>query len=299
MKFGIVGGGALGLVFAAALTPHHDVTLLVRRSDVAENLRRDGIAAERDGVVTTTPVHATTAATDLAACDVVLVAVKAGATHDALAPLASVLRAGALVVSLQNGIDHVDVARAVLPGARVVAGPTMQGATLIDTRSVRFAGSGETVIARDGLSDPRADDVVAAFLTAGLRARAVDDATAILWDKLVRNCAINPLAALVGRTNGAVASDPELIGVARQLAAEAAAVALAEGVDVGDPWTLVEAAAKATAANRSSMLQDIEAGRTTEIDAISGAVLRRAERRGIPVPATAMIVALVHAKERA
>ena len=299
MKIGIVGGGALGLVFAAALTPHHDVTLLVRRAAVADELRAGGIAAERDGLVTTIPIRATVDAHDLAACDAVLVAVKAAATHDALAPLAAVLRAGALVVSLQNGIDHVDVARAALPGVRVVAGPTMQGATQLDARSVRFAGAGETIIARDGRGDPGADDVAAAFLAAGLRARAVDDATAILWDKLVRNCAINPLAALVGRTNGAVASDPELIAVARQLAGEAATVALAEGVDVGDPWALVEAAAKATAANRSSMLQDIEAGRTTEIDAISGAVLRRAERRGIPVPATAMIVALIHAKERA
>ncbi|HYW54002.1 MAG TPA: ketopantoate reductase C-terminal domain-containing protein, partial [Dongiaceae bacterium] len=125
------------------------------------------------------------------------------------------------------------------------------------------------------------------------------DIQAVLWRKLVVNAALNPSCALTSRENGAVVTDPDLGALARTLALEAAAVARAEDVDVGDPWLAVEAAASASTANRNSMLQDLDAGRPTEIDAISGAVVRRAATHGIAVPVTEAVLRLVRGRERA
>jgi 2-dehydropantoate 2-reductase len=259
----------------------------------------------------------------LADRDAVIVAVKAYATAGALAPLRGVLRAQTLVASVQNGLGNVEAALAALPEARIVAGSTTQGAIRIADGRVRPMNAGTTLFAQApsvrwigpgvvgaptsaAMSDdltvpfvaPTSDDLAAAFVAAGLDARVVEDVDAILWRKLVVNAAINPACALAARPNGAVVDDPDLEALARALAAEASAVAHAEGVAIDGPWEAVAEAARASAANRNSMLQDLEAGRPTEIEAISGEIARRAATRGIAVPVTETVLRLVRGRER-
>ena len=298
MRIGIVGAGAIGLTFAAALAPVHDVVVLARRAAVVAALERDGVAIDDDGAPQRVRVRASLDPHALADCDAVLVAVKAYATADALAPLRGILRPHALVATLQNGIDNADVARATLPGTRVVAGTTMQGAVLLGDGRIRPIARAATVFGRDDTSSPSSDELAAALRGCGLAASVVDDPAPALWRKLVVNAALNPLGALARRTNGDVVADPDLAPLARALAYEAGTVAKASGIDVGDPWQSVEAAGRATAANRNSMLQDLDAGRPTEIDAISGAIVRRARAHDIPVPLTETMLRLVRARER-
>lgn len=298
MRIGIVGAGAIGLTFAAALARVHDVVLLARRGAVAETILRDGLAVDAGDGVHYVAVRAVTDAASFADRDAVIVAVKAYATAGALAPLRGVLPAHALVATVQNGIDNAEAVRTTLPGARVIAGSTTQGAVLLGDGRVRTVNLGTTTFARDGTAAPTSDALAAAFAGAGLDAHVADDVGLLLWRKLAIVAAINPLGALTGSTNGTIATDPDLAPLARALAAEAAAVAHAEGVDTGDAWEAVEAAARATAANRNSMLQDLDAGRPTEIDAISGAIVRRARTHGIAVPVTETMLRLVRARER-
>jgi 2-dehydropantoate 2-reductase len=321
VKIGIVGAGAIGLTFAAALARTNDVVVLARRPELAELLARDGIAIERNGTKvdansdTDEIEHVWVAASAdphaLAGREAVIVAVKAYATADALAPLRGVLRAHTLVASVQNGLGNVEAARAALPDARIVAGSTTQGAIRIADGRVRPMNSGTTLFARAPSVPPidagaagvrtsaaTSEDLAAAFVAAGLDARVVDDVGAILWRKLVVNAAINPACALAARPNGAVVDDPDLEALARALAAEASAVARAEGVAIAGPWEAVAEAARASAANRNSMLQDLEAGRPTEIEAISGEIARRAATRGIAVPVTETVLRLVRGRER-
>ena len=298
MRIGIAGAGAIGLTFAAALAGVHDVVLLARRGIVAETILRDGIAVDAGGEVRHVAVRATADAASFADRDAVIVAVKTYATAAALAPLRGVLERHALIATVQNGIDNAAVVREALPDARVIAGSTTQGAVLLGDGRVRAVNRGTTTFARDDTSTPASDDLAAAFAAAGLDACVGDDVDLLLWRKLVIVAAINPLGALTGSTNGAVVTDADLVALARALAAEAAAVARAEGVDPGDPWAALEAAARATAANRNSMLQDLDAGRPTEIDAISGAIVRRARAREIAVPFTETVLRLVRARER-
>ncbi|MBV8368617.1 MAG: 2-dehydropantoate 2-reductase [Candidatus Eremiobacteraeota bacterium] len=298
MKIGIVGAGAIGLTLGAALAKAHDVLVLARRAATAELLARDGITVAGEAEAKQVRVHATIEPERFADRDAVLVAVKAYATADSLAPLRGVLPAHALVASVQNGIDNAAHARAALPENRVIAGSTMQGAISLGEGRVRVVNRGETTFARDDRALPTSFDLAHAFIEAGLEARVVDDVEPVLWRKLLVNAALNPLGALAARTNGAVATDPDLAPLAEILAAEAAAVAASEGVEAGDPWGTVEAAARASAANRNSMLQDLDAGRPTEIDAISGAILRRARAHGIAVPLTETMLRLVRGRER-
>ena len=297
MKVGIVGAGAIGLTLAAGLASVHDVIVLVRRPAVAGLLERVGVTVSGDGETRVVPLLATADPHGLAGFDAVIVAVKAYATAAALGPLRGVLSPDALVASVQNGIGNVEAARAALPGARIVAGATTQGAIRLGDGRVRPVNRGTTIFARSDDTAPTSDDLAAAFVAAGLDATVTADASALLWGKLIVNAAINPLCALAGRLNGDAVTDPELRPLARILANEAALVARAEGVDAGDPWPAVEAAARATAANRNSMLQDLDAGRPTEIDAISGAIAERARAHGIAVPVTETVLRLVRARE--
>lgn len=299
MKIGVVGAGAIGLTFAAALARVHDVVVLARREAVVQTITRDGIEITAGDDTARVRVPVTTDARAFADRDTVIVAVKTYATEGALAPLRGVLAAHALVASVQNGIDNAEVARAALPGARVIAGSTTQGAVGLGDGRVRTVNRGTTTFARDDAASPTSADLAAAFGAAGLDARVADDVGELLWRKLIVVAAINPFGALTGRPNGALVTDGELAPLARALAAEAATVARAEGIDAGDGWDALEAAALATAANRNSMLQDLDAGRPTEIDAISGAIVRRARAHGIAVPLTETILRLVRARERA
>jgi 2-dehydropantoate 2-reductase len=300
VKIAVVGAGALGLTFAAALAPAHDLVVLARRAEVAHALTRDGITVDADGHTAVVPVRATIVPDDLRERDVWLVAVKAYATRDALTPLADALPPNVLVASIQNGIDFAADARAALgPTARLAPGTTMQGATLLGPTHVRAIGRGRTMFARVDPPGTSSDDLAAGFAAAGLPAEIVDDVNARLWRKLLVNAVINPLGALSRRPNGAIVDDDDLRALGRQLADEAAAVAASEGYAIADAWTLVEDAARATAPNRNSMLQDLEAGRRTEIEAISGAIVRRAAVHGIAVPLTETMLRRVRAREAA
>ncbi len=125
------------------------------------------------------------------------------------------------------------------------------------------------------------------------------DADAMLWSKLLINVAINPLAAICGVRNGELLTRPDLHQQALDAMHEAASVALAEGVDLSDFDLEVELdeVLAATAENRCSMLQDVMAGRSTEIGAICGEVVRRGEEHGIPTPLNQQLLTLVRGIE--
>jgi 2-dehydropantoate 2-reductase len=127
----------------------------------------------------------------------------------------------------------------------------------------------------------------------------VADPDGLLWGKLAINAAINPLTALLGVENGALLERPAARVLLRELACETAAVAAALGIRLpqADPAAAAESVAQKTAANRSSMLQDIERGAPTEIDAICGAIVRAGEQAGVPTPVNRTIWRLVKAVE--
>jgi 2-dehydropantoate 2-reductase len=150
-----------------------------------------------------------------------------------------------------------------------------------------------------GGENPLAAEVAALLASAGLEAQARADLPSLLWEKLLVNAAINPLTALTGLPNGGLAEDKLLRDLMLAAVAEGAAVAAAEGVALPeDPVRRAVEVCRRTAQNRSSMLQDLDRGRRTEVDAINGFIVRKAKVYGIPAPVNGALYALVKGRER-
>ena len=262
MRIGIVGMGALGTVFAEALGEVSEVRT-ARREDA--------------------PPLA------LADVDVVFVAVKTYDTVAALQTLRGIVRADVPIVALQNGVEQVSQVNAALGSNRaVILAPTTEGAARDASGTILRTGRGMTILGwaarRSGPFDLAA--LVALLQRAGFDAREASPIEPHVWAKLVANAAINPITALAGQPNGYVAENPAARALAVALAREAAAVAVAEGLALpfDDAGEYALGVARESAANRSSMLQDVERERPTEIDALNGAVVRRGRARGVPTP---------------
>ena len=291
------GAGAMGSFFGGMLAARNEVTLVGRR-DHMEAIRDHGLRITGKTSRVAMPI-ARTKVPRGPSPDLVLVTTKAYDTEAAMTVLKDFAE-GALFASLQNGLDNGDdIARTA---RRVTVGTTAHGVTYLGPGEIRHAGLGDTVLGRwKGASE---DDVVRlrdVFDDAGIRSRIASDIRSELWSKLVVNASINPIAALAGCPNGRLVSDPRLREAVERTCREAAKVAKGEGARI-DPEDVVRRTlviARRTGTNRCSMLQDLDAGHRTEIDAITGAVLRGARRRGIPVPMNDALYALVRAREAA
>lgn len=282
----IIGAGALGLHFAARLAEVMPVAVIARDDERAARLKAGVTVGDRvfkaDAFAADAPPPA----------DWVIVLVKAGDTAAAAAIAEHMQPLG--VLSLQNGLTG-DLLRAHCRAPRVDQGITTEGAYregTAEAERVQPSGAGETLL-------PRGFEPVAEMLMrAGLHARVEPDIGAARLAKLLANVAINPLAAVHRVNNGALLAPP-LRAELDRLVHEAWPVLHAEGLALDEPAALarVHAVAQATGANRASMLQDVLAGRRTEIDAITAALLQMAARRGMAVPTHEALYQAVRALE--
>jgi 2-dehydropantoate 2-reductase len=280
----IVGTGALATLFAARLSAAgHSVTMLGTWKSGLDSLRKTGARlVDSDGIERVYRVHATDDPQECAGARYALVLVKAWQTERAARQLKQCLAEDGLAVTLQNGLGNRETLARDLGEARVLLGSTTTGATLLGPGLVRAGGEGVVSIERNQAAGP----LEAALQSAKFNLQVVDDAQSLVWGKLVINAAINPLTALLRVANGELLTRPAARDVMGALARETAAVAEAERVRLpfSNPVHAAEDVARRTAANHSSMFQDIRRGAPTEIDAICGAVTRRGEHHGVATP---------------
>jgi len=299
----VIGAGAIGSLFGALLQrAGNDVTLIGRPEHVAA-IRRDGLTIEgrTEG---TFQVRASTALPPALSVDLCLLTVKAYDLDAAARLFGHTVTSPVPVAALQNGLGIEETVEQALRGVGwadadrwIVRGINYVPVTFLGSGRIRHAGEGDLLLAdyRDGRHAPMVAEV---FVAAGVSARVTIDREREVWRKVLVNAAIGPVSADHAIPNGRLLLDPYR-GEALQLLDEAIGVAQAEGVRFTDTdaqrelWRVV----RATADNRSSMLQDVERGRRTEIDSISGEILARGLRRGLPLPATARAVERIHAKE--
>ncbi len=291
MDIVVFGAGSLGSLIGGLLARTHDVTL-VGRADHVSRIREDGLRIT--GLVEDhiTP-RATTDGTGLHA-DLALVTVKSFDTEAA----ARALETGSfdVVCSLQNGMGNEAV---LSPVSTILAGTATYGARLEQPGTVACTGLGAVTIgAPNGGPSPAATRVGDAFGDAGLDVTVETDMPQRLWEKLAINAGINPVTALAEIENGGVLEVPAAT-LARAATREAARVARGEGVSLSDDMAVsaMEAVAETTAENTSSMAQDRQRGRQTEIDAINGFIVDRAATHGLAVPTNRTLTGLIRAWE--
>jgi len=291
MRVLVFGAGSLGSLFGGVLAREHDVTL-VGRDPHASTVERDGLAISGAVETTVHPDAVTTLPPDFET-DLAVVTVKAYDTDAAAAALADADLDAAL--SLQNGMGNEETLADAL-ACPVLAGTCTYGALLEGPGQVACTGVGEVTLgAHEGGESALADDVGAAFSAAGVETTVATDMPERLWEKLAVNAGINATTALARVENGALLDGPAH-EVAADAACETARAAQDAGVDLGENEAVaaVERVAEATAANTSSMQQDVLAGRRTEVDAINGAVVDR-----VDAPVNRTLTALLRAWERA
>lgn len=304
MKIGVVGIGALGCLLGAYLSDVAEVILIGHWPEQVAGIRRSGLTVENpDGRVTHHALTITADAASVGQVDVALVVVKSRQTLDAAHTAAEILKPDGLAITLQNGLNNCDTLRRVLGRSRVTLGVTSQGATVLGVANIRHAGHGPTHFGRDPLLGwaqleilPQVVDV---FNRAGLESYLVDETDGLVWGKLAVNAAINPLTALLRVPNGFLMKHEALIDIMIRAALEVAAVAEAQGIVLpfADAAERAQSVARATATNRSSMLQDVERGAPTEVEAICGAVARIAHELNISTPLNIRLCRLVRQVE--
>ena len=291
----IVGTGALATLFAARLAERgHDITMLGTWDAGLNALTRDGARmADANGRERAFRVRVTRDPRAARGSKYAFVLVKSWQTERAAGQLADCLADEGLAVTLQNGLGNDDILAHSLGRERVALGVTTTGATLLGPGLVRAGGEG--VVSLE--AHPRVRQVEASLTEAGFSVEVVADAKSLVWGKLVVNAAINPLTALLRVPNGELLNRPSARVMMKALADEAAAVASAQRVRLPfkNPIEAAEMVARKTAANHSSMFQDIRRGAPTEIDAICGAVARTGERHRVPTPVNRVCWQLVQA----
>ncbi|MFB6155889.1 MAG: ketopantoate reductase family protein [Haloferacaceae archaeon] len=292
----VFGAGSLGSLLGGLLARTCRVTLVGRDPHVSRvregGLRITGAVDDRVSPDAVTDGRGLTA-------DLAVVTVKAFDTAAAAETLATGSFDAAL--SLQNGLTEETLADRLEPATTVLAGTATYGARLREPGHVECTGVGRVVLgARDGGTDPLAERVGKAFRDADVATLVAADMPRRRFEKLAVNAGVNAVTALARVENGALAAGPGE-RLARAAARETARVARAAGVDLSDrraAEALADVVA-ATAANHSSMRQDVTAGRRTEVDAINGEVVSRACDRDLSVPVNRTLTDLVRTWERA
>lgn len=284
----IMGAGALGCLYGYMLQKRYDVTFVARGNQfraLKRGLRVTGLFEDFVNVkVVDKPCNA----------DLTLVTVKSYDTYE-VAKLLSRVECG-IVVSLQNGIGNEEILMRFLK--RVLGGVTTYASNLVDYGWIEFAGVGETFIG--DLSGEMVDDVfevVGIMRECGINAYAVDNIYERKWIKNVINSVVNPITAILKVRNGVLIEIEEIWNLALEVLREGEEVLRGMGFEVELEDTLRDVILK-TAMNRSSMLQDVERGKRTEIDFINGSIVKKAEELGIDVPYNRALIYIVKAMEK-
>ncbi|MBB3109042.1 2-dehydropantoate 2-reductase [Paenibacillus phyllosphaerae] len=309
----IVGAGALGLMYGLRLASAGVlVTLVTRTSAQAELLRAQGGRLEQQGQWRHMPVSAYSI-DELAELDkhdlplredwVWYTVKQPQMTRELLAQTDKLVASKPSILCLQNGIGHLELFEALYPELHVYAGVTTEGAMRTSLTEVRHTGEGSLVfgaIESEREPDPEGDEAQKMLLhllrMAGIAASLSNEMRNRIYEKLLINAVINPLTAIFGVSNGELPAHPHRRKMMRALHQESERLLRQAGLaPLPEAWERLLAVCEATAANESSMLRDVRAGRGTEIDWINGGISALAKRMGHAAPLNDAVTAMVKA----
>ncbi len=295
-----MGAGAIGSLYGGLLQhAGHEVTLVSREVHVRA-VNEYGLQVHGAYGEYLVRPHAITTPESINDADLVIITTK---SYDAIAASRQIdhlVRAGVPILCLQNGLGTECVIAKTLGTTHIMRATTCAGARLNAPGEVTATGMGLTEI---GTHYPENMETVTkiadALRAAGFAVNVSDNIEGVVWTKTIVNCGLNPIAALTGLRNGQIYRDPGLRRLVIRLVEEASAVAAALGVTLttDNPIRYTLGTAKATANNINSMLQDILSGKRTEIDSITGEVVRLGHQHNIETPMNEMVYALVKALE--
>jgi 2-dehydropantoate 2-reductase len=300
-KVAVLGAGAVGCYFGGMLARAGAPVTFIGRPQRVEALKKDGLFLESISFQERVRVSASVAMDAIRDAAVVLFCVKTLDTEEAAKALAPHLAPGALVLSLQNGVDNVERIRAA-GRFEAVAAVVYVAAAMVAPGHVKHSGRGDLIVG-DVMNGRRGEPerLASLFARAGVPCVVSDKIRAELWTKMSMNCAYNAVSALGRAKYGRVVRHPEARTVLRLAVQETVAVARAAGIYLPEE-ELVQAAfrlGEAMSEATSSTAQDIHRGKRTEIDSLNGYVARLGAELGVATPVNQTLHALVKLLEEA
>ncbi len=311
MKIEVIGGGSIGLLLAAKLGPLSRLKISVRTEEQSRRIRDEGIGylpMERNPQtvrVDDSVFGQQVGLTDREgfAADWILLTVKQkDITPELCKKLAVRMGRSTRLLCFQNGLGHAERLSQSVPKERIWLAVTTEAARRESQAVVRHTGVGYTILGKafpdtTFAGDTSAIEELSALLdAAGLSNEVRPNIFTSVWEKLIINAVINPLTAVLRVPNGMLLEHPMRLGLMKELYQESALVAEAYGYRLPDNfWERIVKVCQATSANRSSMLQDVEMGRETEIAWINGAILEKAREKSLKLPVTESIVRIMQA----
>jgi 2-dehydropantoate 2-reductase len=296
----IVGAGVIGSLFAGHLAEVSEVSVLTRRREHADALNAEGLRVSGK-----TDRHATVTATDdpaeLPEFDVAIVATKASGLEGAATAFGGRFP-DATIVTVLNGIGAEEIVRAHGDWP-IVSGVTFMSGTRHSDTHVEYILDTETWLGPyEETPFALVAEIAETLIAAGLKAEALPDLRPAQWSKLIFNAAVNPTAALTHLPHDfhfAQESEPGDLGrLVHALVDEGKAVAVAAGIELhDDPWEMNVLATQRGSAHYPSMLEDVDAERETEIELITGSLVREAQRYEVPVPLHTLLYGLIRGKQ--
>jgi len=302
LRIAVVGAGAIGCLFGGRLQRSGQSVLLIHHTrSVAADIEKKGIRIrEPSRKVVRTRITTRTRLSKHDKPELVLITVKAYDTEGVASLLMKLAMHSVPVLSLQNGLGNVETLEARLGSDSIIAGTTTEAALTTGPGSVIHTGSGMTWVGElNGRHSERCLAIERAFRRAGFSTLISNNINGVLWAKAIVNSAINPISAIARVKNRDVLKTPQLREIASKVIDEGTAVAYANGIALRPaPRRMFEKVLAMTSRNKSSMLQDIEAGRKTEIIQLNGSITRLGSQAGVSTPFNYLLTMLVLHLER-
>jgi 2-dehydropantoate 2-reductase len=302
MRIVIVGGGAIGRLFASHLVQGgNEITLIDNDTKIIDEIRQKGISVissngddgrTRESV----PVLAMESADSITGADLVLILVKSQGTLAAVKNVAHLITDSCPLLSIQTGLGNLEVASKIVSKKNILLGITFLSAAALSEGRVKTGRQAKTYIGElDGTFSVRLEKIAHVFNRCGIETQMVKRIVGRLWCKVITYSAINPVSAILQVPNGSLTSKMESITLMKRLIDEGRAVARACSVELVYPdlYELLFDACESSANNLSSMLRDILNDNPTEIEAQNGALCRYAEEHGVQVPTHTTMLELI------
>lgn len=302
MRIAVMGAGAMGGAFGARLAEAgHEVLLVDVAPAVLAAVEQHGLRLVEQDAERRVAVGITADPFGEPVADFVVFFVKNYHTESAAKLAAPLVGADTTVISLQNGWGNGETLAAIFEPGKLVVGVTYHSATVLETGRVAHTGEGPTFVGpyeNDALDHAEAFAVV--LRSTGFAVEVTAQVRNEIWKKLMLNAATLPTSALTRLTAGALGEPGPMLDLVDAVAAEAVAIANASGlqIDLDERLSSIHATLQRAGSGKASMLQDIHAGRRTEIEVITGAVVREAKRLGLEAPLNQALYTLVGGLER-
>ena len=300
MKIAVIGAGAMGSIYGGHLSLHNDVTLIDTNPKVIETVQQNGLKIEENGQENIYRPSAAVSCEGMEPVDLIILFVKALYSKAALSGNRNLIGPNTYVMTLQNGSGHEDILGESVPQDHIIIGTTEDNGEVLGFGHIRHGGVGNTNVGM--LTEDKENflnKLKESFDSCGFNVRIHPNIQQLIWDKLFTNVSLSAVTAVLQVNIGYIAANEYAWQMTMALLHEAVETAHALGLEADEEKLAekIRATSVGSPEGVTSICADIRAGRKTEVDTISGSVVRAAHKAGVPVPVHKFVVNTIHALE--